>query len=121
MLHNDKAKNTARLTSALYLAVLVTLILTTFYPAPVEGVSIALILTVKLLPLIGFVIPVFRGHNRGYIWMAFVLIFYFTQAVVSAWLSEGATGPMIMTILTFLDRKSTRLNSSHVKISYAVF
>lgn len=102
MLHNDKAKTTARLTTGLYLAVLATLVLTTFYPAPVEGVSIALMLSVKLLPLLAFVVPVFRGHNRGYIWMSFVLIFYFTQAVVSAWLSEGAIGPVIMTALTFL-------------------
>lgn len=102
MLHNDKAKTTARLTTALYLAVLVTLLVTTFYPAPVEGVSIPLILTIKLLPLLAFLVPVIRGHNRSYIWMSFVLIFYFTQAVVSAWLSEGAAGPVIMTILTTL-------------------
>lgn len=102
MLHNDKAKITARLTIALYLGVLATLLVTTFYPAPVEGVSLTLILSVKLLPLLAFAVPVFRGHNRGYIWMAFVVIFYFTQAVVSAWLSEGALGPMILTVLTFL-------------------
>ena len=102
MLHNDKAKTTARLTIALYISVLAGLLLTTFYPAPVEGVSISLMLTVKLLPLLAFAVPVFRGHNRGYIWMAFVLIFYFTQAVVSAWLSEGAAGPVIMTLLPFL-------------------
>ncbi|MDP4548752.1 MULTISPECIES: DUF2069 domain-containing protein [unclassified Marinobacter] len=102
MLHNEKAKTTARVTSGLYLAVLATLVLTTFYPAPVEGVSIGLMLSVKVLPLLAFIIPVFRGHNRGYIWMSFVLIFYFTQAVVSAWLSEGALGPVIMTVLTFL-------------------
>lgn len=102
MLHNPKAQNTARLTIALYLGVLATLLVTTFYPTPVEGVSIPLMLAVKLLPLLAFVIPVFRGHNRGYIWLAFVVIFYFTQAVVSAWLSEGAPGPMVLTVLTFL-------------------
>lgn len=102
MLHNPKALNTARLTSALYLGVLVTLLATTFYPTPVEGVSVPLMLAVKLLPLLPFAVPVFRGHNRGYIWMAFVVIFYFTQAVVSAWLSEGAIGPVILTVLTFL-------------------
>jgi len=102
MLHNEKAKTTARLTTVLYLAVLAGLLLTTFYPAPVEGVSIPLMLSVKLVPLLAFAVPVFRGHNRGYIWMAFVVIFYFTQAVVSAWLSEGAAGPMMMTILTLL-------------------
>ncbi|MBZ2169861.1 MULTISPECIES: DUF2069 domain-containing protein [Marinobacter] len=102
MLHNPKARNTARLTIATYLAVLVTLVLTTFFPAPVEGVSIPLMLTVKLIPLLVFAVPVFRGHNRGYIWMAFVVIFYFTQALVSAWLSEGGTGPVVLTVLTFL-------------------
>lgn len=102
MLHNDKAKTTARLTILLYLSVLTTLVATTFYPAPVEGVSIALMLSVKLIPLLAFAVPVFRGHNRGYIWLAFVVLFYFTQAVVSAWLSEGAPGPMVLTVLTFL-------------------
>ena len=102
MLHNDKARNTARLTIALYLAVLATLLVTTFWPAPVEGVSIPLMLTVKLVPLLAFLVPVFRGNNRGYIWMGFVVIFYFTQAVVSAWLSEGAPGPLALMILSFL-------------------
>ena len=102
MLNNPKARATLRATAALYIGVLATLLITTFYPAPVEGVSIPLMLAVNLLPLLPFAIPVFRGHNRGYIWMSFVVIFYFTQAVVSAWLSEGATGPVILTVLTFL-------------------
>ncbi|MFO7529754.1 MAG: DUF2069 domain-containing protein [Marinobacter sp.] len=102
MLHNAKAKQTARLTILLYLSVLATLIATTFFPAPVEGVSVTLMLAVKLVPLLAFAVPVFRGHNRGYIWMAFVVIFYFTQAVVSAWLSEGAPGPVLLTVLTLL-------------------
>lgn len=102
MLNNPKARTTVRATIALYIGVLATLLITTFYPAPVEGVSIPLMLTVKLLPLLPFAVPVFRGHNRGYIWMSFVVIFYFTQAVVSAWLSEGAPGPVILTVLTFL-------------------
>lgn len=102
MLNNPKARTTVWATIALYIGVLVTLLVTTFYPAPVQGVSIPLILAVKLLPLLPFAVPVFRGHNRGYIWMSFVVIFYFTQAVVSSWLSEGAPGPVILTVLTFL-------------------
>lgn len=102
MLNNLKARYTARATMVLYIGVLATLLITTFYPAPVEGVSIPLMLSVKLVPLLAFAIPVFRANNRGYIWMSFVVIFYFTQAVVSAWLSEGAPGPVILTILTFL-------------------
>lgn len=102
MLHNPKARHTARVTQFLYLAVLATLLITTFYPAPIEGVSITLMLSVKLIPLLALVVPVFRGNNRGYIWLAFVVIFYFTQAVVSAWLSQGAPGPVILTALNFL-------------------
>lgn len=102
MLNNPKARTTVRATIALYIGVLVTLLITTFYPTPVEGVSITLMLAVKLIPLLPFAVPVFRGNNRGYIWMSFVVIFYFTQAVVSAWLSEGAIGPVILTVLTFL-------------------
>lgn len=102
MLHNPKARITARLTIALYLATLVALVVTTFYPVQTEGVSVTLMLSVKLIPLLAFAVPVFRGHNRGYIWLSFVVIFYFTRYVVSAWLSEGALAPMILTVLTFL-------------------
>lgn len=102
MLHNPKARNTAKATQFLYLAVLATLLITTFYPAPIEGVSIALILSVKLIPLLALIVPVFRGNNRGYIWLAFVVIFYFTQAVVSSWLSQGALGHVVLMVLTLL-------------------
>src|SRR5690606_41985067 len=36
-------------------------------------------------------------------------------------LREGNSSSFILTLPLILDRKSTRLNSSHVKISYAVF
>lgn len=101
MLYSPKAKVTLALTALIYTAVIITLIVTTLYPAPIAGVSVPLMLSVKLVPLLLFVIPVFRGHNRGYIWLSFVVIFYFTQAVVSAWLSEGNPGPVLLAVLTF--------------------
>lgn len=102
MLHNPKARITTRLTILLYLATLAALLVSTFYPVQVEGVSVTLMLSVKLVPLLAFAVPVFRGHNRGYIWLSFVVIFYFTQYVVSSWLSEGAITPLIIAVLTFL-------------------
>lgn len=102
MLHNPKARITARLTILLYLATLAALLVSTFYPTQVEGVSVTLMLSVKLVPLLAFAVPVFRGHNRGYIWLSFVVIFYFTQYVVSSWLSKGAITPLIIAVLTFL-------------------
>jgi uncharacterized membrane protein len=102
MLHNPKARMTARLTILLYLATLAALLVSTFYPVQVEGVSVTLMLSIKLVPLLAFAVPVFRGHNRGYIWLSFVVIFYFTRYVVSAWLSEGAITPLLIAVLTFL-------------------
>ncbi|WP_166252480.1 DUF2069 domain-containing protein [Marinobacter salicampi] len=101
MIYSSQGRITRALTAAFYLALILVLLVTTFYPAPVEGVSVILMLSVKLIPLLIFVVPVFRGNNRGYIWLSFVVIFYFTQAVVSAWLSEGAPVPVILSILSF--------------------
>src|SRR3712207_6996943 len=36
-------------------------------------------------------------------------------------LSDGPSDRVLLPLLTWLDRKSTRLNSSHANISYAVF
>lgn len=102
MLRNPKAKLTARLIIGLYVITLAVLAVTTFYPAQVEGVSVTLMLSVKLIPLLLFAVPVFRGDNRGMIWLSFVVIFYFTQYMVSAWLSEGAAVPVTLAVLTFL-------------------
>lgn len=101
MLYSDKAKITRNITAILYCLVLAMLVITTFIRPP-EGVSIPLMLAVKLIPLVPFAGVVFRGHNRGYIWMCFVVIFYFTQAVVAAWLSQGGALQVLMAVLTFL-------------------
>lgn len=101
-LNNPKARTTATLTIATYITLIVTLVITTFYPAPVEGVSITLMLSVKLIPLLLLAIAVFSGNNRGYIWLGFVVLFYFAQFVVRAWLSEGAWVPILLTLESFL-------------------
>src|SRR3989442_14477106 len=53
--------------------------------------------------------------------------------VLETWLAEAAVLPkweallalvaavLVITMVIYIDRKSTRLNSSHVRISYAVF
>jgi len=102
MLYNPKAKLTARLIIGLYVITLVALLITTFYPVQIEDVSVTLMLSVKLIPLLLFAVPVFRADNRGMIWLSFVVVFYFTRYTVSAWLTEGAAAPVIMAILTFL-------------------
>src|SRR5579872_153017 len=56
-----------------------------------------------------------RGSRRRlFVWI------FFVGALATAVLSNDATA-IVFTPIVFRDRKSTRLNSSHVRISYAVF
>src|SRR5205807_10660217 len=45
------------------------------------------------------------------------------EVIVPAYTWEGTVGPVLLlnAVPVFVDRKSTRLNSSHLVISYAVF
>src|SRR5690606_8879839 len=65
--------------------------------------------------------------NLLYLATSMILVPYFwsaAYAVLVSWRGEtyeNAPGERRKDLLIALDRKSTRLNSSHVKISYAVF
>lgn len=102
MLHTEKARPTRMLCQVLYAALVVLLVITTFWPAPDLDISLPLILSVKLVPLLLFIPIVISGGNRGLIWLSFVLIFYFTQFVVNAWLTEGDTGAVTVALVTLL-------------------
>lgn len=54
MLYSEKARITRAITAALYSLLLVMLVVTTFWPSPVQDVSVILMLTVKLVPLVPF-------------------------------------------------------------------
>src|SRR3712207_7830545 len=47
-------------------------------------------------------------------------LFYLSQAAARRFVEQGGGGKII-NLASVLDRKSTRLNSSHANISYAVF
>ncbi|PVY69612.1 putative membrane protein [Tamilnaduibacter salinus] len=102
MLNHPDAQRTRMACQGLYAALIVSLIVTSFWPGPEADVSLALILTVKLLPLLPFIPAVYQGHNRGLIWLSFVLIFYFTQFTVDVWLSQGEVAPVINAALSLL-------------------
>lgn len=102
MLHTERARMTRLLCQVLYAALIVLLVLTTFWPAPDPALSLPLILSIKLVPLLIFIPTVVSGSNRGLIWLSFVLIFYFTQFVVSAWLTEGGLGATANAVIALL-------------------
>ncbi|MEQ5837615.1 DUF2069 domain-containing protein [Marinobacter sp. NFXS9] len=102
MLHTGRARKTRLLCQVLYGILVALLVITTFFPAPDPALSLPLVLTIKLVPLLLFAPLVARGDNRGLIWLSFVLIFYFMQFVVSAWLTQGALAPSLNALVTLL-------------------
>src|SRR5690606_41995584 len=70
--------------------------------------------------------PARRGHVVGIVTSGIVLGILLARAIAGALTDIGGWRIVyfvsaILTLSIALDRKSTRLNSSHVKISYAVF
>src|SRR5437773_10336260 len=66
--------------------------------------------------------PARRVHSpRQWSTSSRVIIFSFYQRLSTLWIADGQTTEGRRTHGSRLDRKSTRLNSSHITISYAVF
>ncbi len=65
--------------------------------------SVAPILAIKLFPLLIVLPGLIKGTLRAYIWLCFIVLFYFTQAVVESFLSTGAGLDLFITALTVLN------------------
>src|SRR5438874_10637074 len=68
----------------------------------------------------GDLLPVYRRADLSRI-MTFVVALFLTMAATSAFAREFRAADTQNEEYPTVDRKSTRLNSSHVEISYAVF
>src|SRR5690606_41458175 len=75
----------------------------------------SLLLAYPLFRLLGCEAPVVITDNKGLLAAAGLLVGFGT------YIGNGCTSGHGVCGMGRLDRKSTRLNSSHVKISYAVF
>ena len=114
MLYTQAAHTTRNLYLGLYSLLLLILVVSTFWPQQPEYASVSLILTIKLLPIVIFAPGLLRGKNRSYIWLSFVLTAYFTQGVVSAWITEGALMPTALALVTAL---MFALGMVHLKVN----
>lgn len=85
---------------ACFLGLILVLTVTTFWPSPVEGASAAVILSVKILPLLIFVPGLLRARNTTYIWACFMLMIYFIPFSASAYLNSWPTSTVILLALT---------------------
>ncbi|MDX1587453.1 MAG: DUF2069 domain-containing protein [Oleiphilaceae bacterium] len=86
----------------LYVTLIALMIMTTFWPDPVEGASPVVMLSIKLFPLVVFLPGLVVARNTTYIWTCFVVLVYFMQASVNAYLQEWAWVPTIVMVVCCL-------------------
>ena len=85
-----------------YVVLLLLMIITSLPGQVPEGTAITLVLAVKLLPLLIVLPGLLQNSLRAYIWLCFIVLFYFTQAVVETFLSAGAGLDWLITTLTIV-------------------
>ena len=83
-----------------YTLVLLMLIITSLPGQTPEGASIGFILTIKLLPLLIILPGLMKSYLRSFVWLCFIILFYFTRAVVDSFLSLGSGIDLFITFLT---------------------
>jgi uncharacterized membrane protein len=96
----QKSHAMMHITHLCYLAILVLMVVTTLPPFLSLTTSIAPVLGVKLLPLLIVLPGLLLNKLRTYIWLCFIILFYFTQAVVESFLSLGANIDLAITLLS---------------------
>ncbi|MBU2710275.1 DUF2069 domain-containing protein [Zooshikella harenae] len=73
------------ITKVLYIALLIYLILDTWFLRPPDGVSLSVITLVKVLPLCLLIPGIYKGKPRSHAWLCFILTVYFTAGVLATW------------------------------------
>lgn len=111
-----KATITQNITYLAYLALLFLMIITSL-PIKAQGPSLSVMLGVKLIPLLIVLPGLLLNKLRSYIWLCFIVLFYFTRAVVDSFLSLGDGMALVITIITIVLFIASML---HVKWSRAL-
>ncbi len=83
-----------------YLLLILMMIITSLPSYLPDGSSPWVIASVKLVPLLIVLPGLLKDSLRAYTWLCFIVLFYFTQAVVEAFLSQGASLDLLITLLT---------------------
>lgn len=93
----------ARLTCQICYALMLLMMVITSLPGQIpEQVSIAVVLSIKLIPLLIMLPGLVKNSLRAYIWLCFIILFYFTQAVVESFLSLGALSDLFISIISVI-------------------
>ncbi len=95
-----KNKYAFYLTWLSYAGLILMMILTSLPSYLPEGSSPWVIASVKLIPLLIVLPGLIKDNLRAYTWLCFIVLFYFTQSVVEAFLSLAANVDLVITLLT---------------------
>lgn len=90
------------LTTSSYVLLLLMMIVTSLPGMIPQGSSPVVVLTVKLVPLLILMPGLLADNLRSYILLCFIVLFYFTQSVVEAFLSRAANIDLFITALTVI-------------------
>lgn len=83
-----------------YFLLLILMVVTTFYSDIPEEASKSVVIAVKLLPLLLFLPGIIKNSPRTHIWLCFVVLIYFMQYSMTAYLHEWAIVPVVTTLVT---------------------
>ena len=97
---SGKSQVALNITYLCYLALLVLLIGTSLPTGQENAPRFAVVLSIKLIPLLLVLRGLWLYRLRAFVWLCFIVLFYFTRAVVDAFLDSADWESMLMTILT---------------------
>ncbi len=89
---STKTRYCWQLAALLYFVLLATITLEHWLWSPPAVDRPWLIWCFRVLPLLIFLPAVVTQYGRGFIWLGFVVLFYFTSGVVSGWVYSSWAG-----------------------------
>ncbi len=81
-----------KLSIFLYIVLVGSILSDHFIVTPPQVDSPLLFAFVSLAPLLMFIPALVTKHGRGFAWMGFVLLFYFSSGVINGWVKESWLG-----------------------------
>ncbi|MEE8388385.1 MAG: DUF2069 domain-containing protein [Acidiferrobacterales bacterium] len=85
----DQLRLWQRLAVASYVFLILDILVWETWGAPPKQVSVYFGLTMKLLPLLVPLLPVWRGNAGVYMWVSILMLFYITEGLVLSYSEYG--------------------------------
>lgn len=98
----NKILHSRRLSLCGYILLLAALLITSLTPPLPAGGQLAMMLGVKLLPLLILAPGLWQHSLRSHVWLCFVLLIYFVDAVLDVTQGPGSWLHQVILVLTVI-------------------